>query len=205
MKAIEWVRFFSDQRARFRKSLFTVTELANVADASPAVMNVELGRLVKQGVICRWVPGRYGLPDGVTADELAASIDSDAYVTGAHVLAYHGYITQMPREIDCFTRRRHNRSRKRPGPLGTLVFVTVSPRVYAAPAESRMAGPEQAFCDLFYVSRRRGLDPRSLYTFRKLNQLAFTTNLLARYPQTVQQAVASLATSEPPEGTRTEA
>ena len=67
MKAIEWVRFFTGQRERHGKSVFTVAELANVASASPAVMNVELGRLVKRGVIRRWVPGRYGLPDSVTA------------------------------------------------------------------------------------------------------------------------------------------
>lgn len=192
MKAIEWVRYLSDQRERYSKNLFTVTELANVADASPAVINVELGRLVKQGVIRRWVPGRYGLPKGVTADALAAAIDSDAYVTGAYALAYHGFITQELQEIACFTRRRHNRSRTRPGPLGTLVFVTVSPRVYALPAEGRMAGPEQALCDLFYGLRRRALDPESLYTFRKLDQLHFTKDLLARYPQTVQQAVSEL-------------
>jgi hypothetical protein len=195
MKAIEWVRYLTDQRERYSKTLFTVTELANVADASPAVINVELGRLIKQGVVRRWVPGRYGLPEGVTAEALAAAIDCDAYVTGAYALAYHGYVTQAPREIECFTRRRHNRSRTRPGPLGTLVFVTVSPRVYALPAEGRMAGPEQAFCDLFSISRRRGLDPRTLFTFRKLEKLDFTTDLLDRYPQTVQHAVAGFTQS----------
>ena len=45
MKALEWVRFFSAQREEHGKSVFTVAELANVADTSPAVVNVELGRL----------------------------------------------------------------------------------------------------------------------------------------------------------------
>ena len=113
MKALEWMRFFTTQRNRYGKNVFTVAELANVAGSSPAVMNVELGRLVKQGVIRRWVPGRYGLPDGVTAAALVTAIDAGAYVTGAYALAAHGLITQVPLEIDCFTRRRHNRSRHR--------------------------------------------------------------------------------------------
>jgi len=56
MKAVEWVRFFTDQRASHGKSVFSVTELANVADASQAVINVQLGRLVRRGLIRRLVP-----------------------------------------------------------------------------------------------------------------------------------------------------
>lgn len=195
MKAIEWVRFFTGQRERHGKNVFTVAELANVASASPAVMNVELGRLVKRGVIRRWVPGRYGLPDGVTAAELANAIDSDAYVTGAYALACHGVITQAPREIDCFTRRRHNRSRRRRTPLGSLVFVCVSPRIHHLPEPGGMAAAEQALCDLLYLLRRRGLDPRSLYTFRNLDRMAMSPVLLARYPMTVQRAARSMLAS----------
>lgn len=189
MKALEWVRFFTAQREYHGKRVFTVTELANVADASLTVMNVELGRLVKQGVIRRWVPGRYGLPDGVTAAELATAIDSDAYVTGAYALAHHGFITQVPQEIECFTRRRHNRSRRRRTPLGTLVFVCVSPRIHDRPQSGGMAEAPQAVCDLVTSLRRRGLDPRSLYTFRNLAQIAIPPATLARYPMTVQRTV----------------
>ena len=192
MKAIEWLRFFADQRARHGKGVFTVTELANVANVSAAVLNVQLGRLVSKGLIRRWVPGRYGLPAGVTAEDLAAAIDADAYVTGAYALALQGFVTQQPREIDCFTRRRHNRSRRRNTPLGTLVFVCVGSRVHSRPADRRLAPPEQALCDLVYTSRRRGLDARSLYTFRKLEQLPMPSDLLARYPNTVQRTVGTL-------------
>ncbi len=58
MRAVEWIRFLTEQRARHGKGVFSVTELANVADVSPAAINVQLGRLVRQGVIRRWVPGR---------------------------------------------------------------------------------------------------------------------------------------------------
>ena len=192
MKAREWMRFFVEQRQRHGKRLFTVTELANVADASPATMNVELGRLVGQGVIRRWVAGRYGLPEGIAAADLAAAIDSQAYVTGAYALAHHGLITQQPREIDCFTLRRHNRSRRRPTPLGDFVFVCANRRLHSLPEGERLAPPEQAFCDLHFIMRRRSLDPQSLYTFRKLDRLVIPPQLLARYPGTVGRAVAAM-------------
>lgn len=192
MKAVEWVRFLTDQRHQHGKTVFSVAELANVADATPAVLNVQLGRLVRQGLIRRWVPGRYGLPDGVTAEDLAAAIDADAYVTGAYALSRQGIITQQPRGIDCFTRRRHNRSRRRTTPLGTLTFVCVSPRIHDLPADGGIASPAQALCDLVYLLRRQGLDAGSLYTFRKLDQVFVSPAVLARYPQTVQRAVAAL-------------
>jgi hypothetical protein len=197
MRAVEWVRFLGEQRARHGKGIFSVTELANVADVSPAVANVQLGRLVRQRVIRRWVPGRYGLPDGVTAEELARAIDSAAYVTGSYALARHGFITQQPREIECFTTRRHNRSRRRSTPLGTLVFVCVSPRIYANPPHGSMAPPEQALCDLVFMLRRRGLDPRSLYTFRGLDRLTIPADLHERYPRSVQRAVDALVDNRP--------
>lgn len=192
MKAVEWLTFFIDQRDRHAKGVFTVTELANVSNSSPTVAHVQLGRLVKKGLIRRWVPGRYGLPTGVAAEELAAAIDTDAYVTGAYALARQGFITQQTREIDCFTRRRHNRSRRRNSPLGTLVFVCVSPTIYTQPEARGLAPPEQALCDLCYVLHRRGLDPRSLYTFRKLDRLSIPPHVRCRYPRTVQRTIDTL-------------
>jgi hypothetical protein len=192
MRAVEWVRFLSDQKTRHGKGVFSVTELANVADVSPAVMNVQLGRLVRRGVIRRWVPGRYGLPDGVKPEELARAIDSAAYVTGSYALARHGLITQQPREIECFTTRRHNRSRRRSTPLGVLVFMCVNSRIYECPPHGTMAPPEQALCDLVYVLRRRALDPRSLYTFRGLEQFTIPPDVRERYPRSVQRVIDAL-------------
>lgn len=191
MKTTDWQKFFVQQQAEEGKRVFSVAELANAADASAAVINVALARLVRQGIIRRYVPGKYGLPDGVSAEDLVAAIDSDAYVTGAAALASKGFITQVPRVIECFTRRRHNRSRQRKSALGTLVFVCVSPKIHSQPT-SGLASPAQALCDLCYTSLRRGLDPRSLYTFRKLDSLNLPGELLGRYPRTVRDGVASV-------------
>jgi hypothetical protein len=72
------------------------------------------------------------------------------------------------------------------------VFVTVSPRLHTVPTEPGIAPPAQALCDLFYVARRRGLAPKSLYTFRKLDSLNLGSDLLARYPKTVQRDIEKL-------------
>ncbi len=188
MTAVEWMQFLLHQRSESGKRIFSVSELSNAAGMSAVVLNVQLGRLVRQGVLRRYVPGRYGLPDGVTPVDLVTSIDSDAYITAAAALARHGLITQMPRTIECLTRRRHNRSRSRPSPLGTLVFHCVSAKVHDRP-EQAVAHPAQAVCDLFYLAHRAGLEPRSLYTFRKLAAVVLPPGLLARYPKTVQADV----------------
>ena len=80
MKTIDSLRCLSRQQAEDGKRVFCVTELANIADTSAAVMNVELSRLVRRGVICRYMPGTYGLPEGVAVEDLVRAIDSDAYV-----------------------------------------------------------------------------------------------------------------------------
>lgn len=191
MKAIDWIRFFMRQRSESGKQIFSVTELANAAGLSAAVINVQLGRLVRQGAICRYVPGRYGLPDAAAAEDLVVSIDPDAYVTAAAAAARHGLITQVPQIVDCFTSRRHNRSRTRPSPLGTLVFRCVSAEIHDRP-DRAVAGPSQAICDLVYLAHRAGTEPRSLYTFRKLATVDMPAELLARYPKTVQADVRRL-------------
>ena len=155
------------------------------------MINVQLGRLARQGAICRYVPGRYGLPDVATAEDLVASIDPDAYVTAAAAAARHGLITQVPQIVDCFTSRRHNRSRTRQSPLGTLVFRCVSAAIHDRP-DRAVAGPAQAICDLVYLAHRAGSEPRSLYTFRKLASVDMPAELLARYPKTVQADVRRL-------------
>ena len=155
------------------------------------MLNVQFGWLVRQGVICRYVPGRYGLPDGVAAEDLVASIDPDAYATAASAAARHGLITQVSQVIECFTRRRHNRSGTRSSPLGRLVFRCVSAAIHDRP-EIAVAGSAQALCDLVYLAHRAGTDPRSMYTFRKLASVALPANLVDRYPKTVQADVVRL-------------
>jgi hypothetical protein len=194
MKTLEWLGFLREQRAKHGKLVFTVSELANAAQTSPRVLNVELSRLLKRGLIRRYAQGRYGAVGGVAPEDLLPLIDSSAYLTGFYALHRHNIVTQVPSELTCFTRRRHNRSRERLSPLGRFVFVCVSPGIYARPNQGLMAAPEQAFCDFFYLTRRQSLDAQALVTFRNLGRLngPRLDRILARYPKTVAEAVRRL-------------
>lgn len=194
MKALEWQRFLEHQRDRHRKTLFRVAELAHAAGRDRHALNVELARLVVRGVVTRYAPGVYGLPNVAAPESLVAILDDDAYLTGLYVLARHNLITQQPMELTCFTRRRHNRSARRETVLGSVVFVTVGGRVYARPEEGVLASPEQALCDFVYLMRRRGLDPAGAVTFRNLDRLSAKRMgmLLTHYPATVAATVNAL-------------
>ena len=184
MRALDWQGFFQQQRDEHRKVVFTTAELANVAQASPGVLNVALRRLVKQGVLARYAAGRYGLPGAVSPEDLVPTLDTSAYVTAMYSLYRHQIITQAPTEITCFTNRRHNRSRVRKTPFGRIVFVCVESAVYSTPRDGVMASGEQAFCDFIHVCRKRGVRASSLVTFRNMDRLdrQALAGILIRYP-----------------------
>jgi hypothetical protein len=194
MKARDWQRYLETVRKSHGKTVFTVTELANASGSRPHVLNVELERLCKQGIIIRYARGRYGLPDAVTPETLLPHLDAQAYITGAFALHRHNLITQMPVEITCFTNRRHNRSRIRMTPVGRFTFMCVQPPVYAPPTEGVLAGLEQALCDYIFLMRRRGVAPSSQVTFRGLHGLnaKCLQERAARYPKRAQQTLTEI-------------
>lgn len=165
------------------KILFTVTELANVAATSRNALNVELARLRRQGAIVKYAHGRYGLPNVVTPEMLLPAMDSRAYITGSYALHMHNVITQVPALITCFTDRRSPRARERATPVGRFVFTCVRSRVYAPPPGGMTASPAQALCDFVYVTRRQGVSPEGLVTFRGLAErlMPELDSILSRY------------------------
>lgn len=195
MTSNQWRCCFQDQYRLHGKTVFTVTELANICGSSPHVLSVQLQRLCTQQILVRYAQGRYGLPELVTPESLVTHLDCGAYITGAYALYRHNLITQLPVEITCFTNRRHNRSRIRPTPLGQFAFICVRPPVYFPPGEEPLASPEQALCDLVYIMRRKALDPPSLFTFRGLDHLdaASLSRILTRYPATVSQVLRDMS------------
>jgi len=199
MKARDWQRYLEAERKSHGKTVFTVTELANVSGSALHVLNVELNRLCKQGIIVRYARGQYGLPEAVTPEQLVPFLDGHAYITGAFALHRHNLITQMPVEITCFTNRRHNRSRVRTTPLGRFTFVCVQSPVYASPSDGVLAGPAQALCDYVFLMRRRGIAPISQVTFRGLHDLDTKAiqEQINRYPKSVQQTLAQLLRQMP--------
>lgn len=194
MKARDWQRFFDDQRRRHDKVLYTVTELANVSGASRNALNVELSRLITQGVVVRYAHGVYGPPADVAPEMLVACLDTRAYITGTHALLQHNLVTQVPARITCFTDRHISKGRERETPVGRFRFVCVRSCVYNLPPRGHMAGPEQALYDFVYLARREGVRAGSQLTFRRLDRL--DADELARtgkrYPATVRADVSAL-------------
>ena len=195
MRALAWQQYLDAQRRLHDKTVFTVTELANVSGSSPHVLNVQLDRLIKQGVIVRHARGCYGLPDAADVHTLLPCLDVGAYATACYALYRHNLVTQVPAEIICFSNRRQNRSRLRTTAAGRFCFMCIRPPIYAPPAQGILAPPEQALCDFVFVSRRRGLSAESLVTFTGLHRLDRTVlaDVLARYPRTVAHEVAIIS------------
>jgi len=197
MKTRTWQEFFAGQ-SKNGKILFTLTELANVAGVPRRIVNVEMTRLVKYGVVTRYSKGLYGrCGENVLPEQLLPCMDSHAYVTGVYALMRHGLATQVPTVITCFTTRRHYR-RVTQTMIGRIEFVCVKPPVYRH-AAGVIAGPEQALCDFVYMTLRRGVDPASILTLRRLQclQRVVLVRTVKRYPVTVRRKVAALATQEP--------
>ena len=194
MRANAWRKYLQKQRERHGKVLFTVTELANVACASPPALNVELARLRKQEIIVRYAHRLYGMPGVVSPQVLVTAIDSHAYITGHYALYGHQMVTQVPTTITCFTDRRSPRARERVTPVGRLVFVCVRSNVYLPVPTGAVAPPAQALCDYVYLLRRRGAKPEALVTFRNLARIQATDlpPILARYPVSVQKHIERL-------------
>jgi hypothetical protein len=194
MKAREWQKYLEEQHRLHDKVLFTVTELANVAATSRNSLNVELARLRRQGVIEKYAHGLYGLLNVITPVTLLPAIDSRAYITGHYALHMHNLITQVPARITCFTNRRSPRAQERVTPVGRFTYTCVRSRVYAPPAGGVLASPAQALCDFIYVTRRRGIMPTGLVTFRNLSDQVMPEldSILGRYPVAVQLHIRSL-------------
>jgi hypothetical protein len=194
VRADAWRKYLEDQRAKYGKVLFTLTELANVAGASPAALNVELARLRRQEIIVRYTHGLYGMPGAVSPQVLVPAIDSHAYLTGHYALYGYQTVTQMPVTMTCFTDRRSPRAQERVTSVGRLIFVCVRSSVYLPVPEAAIAPPAQSLCDYVYLSRRHGAEPEALVTFRNLARIRpeDLAPILGRYPVSVQKHVERL-------------
>lgn len=193
MRAMAWRDFLDGQLHDYGKRAFAVTELANVAGASPGAVNVELSRLCSRNVLARYAQGIYGLPGVVTERDMLPLLDPCAYITGHAALTAYGCATQVSGIVTCFTLRRARRS-KVDTPVGRFEFHSVKPPVYSPPADGVIASPEQALCDYVYLMRLRGVVPETVITFRRLEALSesLMKSILARYPRTTQQHVRRL-------------
>lgn len=194
MKAIDWQKMLQEQRDKYGKVIFTVTELSNVSSLNAKSLKVSLLRLVERGIIQHYTKGRYGMPGAVRIENLVPSIDPAAYITGMYALYQHQLITQAPTEISCFTNHRHNRSRVRVTPLGRIVFVCITGSTYSYPQGGVIVSPEQAVSDFVHLCRKKGVSPSDIVTFRNLHRLdsGLLQARMKKYPATVKRGIEQL-------------
>jgi len=121
MKTIEWQKTLEEYMVQGKK-LFTVAELANIANVSHHALNVELARLVKRHVLERYARGIYGLPKKVTPNELVRSLDTHAYITAFSALFQQGMVTQIPTVYTCFNRSAAQPFSSKANTFGTFRF-----------------------------------------------------------------------------------
>jgi hypothetical protein len=195
MKTLKWQNFFDEQRESSGKVVFSVGELAEAARTTLHVVNTELGRLVRRGVITRYAHGVYGANRGVVPEDLVPAVDDEAYVTAAYALFRRGMVGEAPGEVICFTNRRHNRG-DRETPAGRLRFRCVPPSIYAKTPKQVVASGEQALCDFAWLNVGEGKDPWLLVTLCQLDSLnpERLEKVLQRYPWRVRAAVRSIIT-----------
>jgi hypothetical protein len=171
--------------------VFSVAELANAAQTTLHVVNTELGRLVRRGLIARYAHGKCMAQRREWLRGYRGGSRPGAYITGFYALFRQHLVTQVPTEVTCFTNRRHNRRTDRITPAGRLRFICVRPGIYAKPVDQVLAPPEQALCDFVWLNLKDGVEPQSLVTFRNLNALSRRrlTKTLRRYPEQVRNTV----------------
>jgi hypothetical protein len=184
MTAVQWIRLLEKQYRDYNKSVYTVTELMAISGLKRNYLLNQLCSLVKRKVLIRYKYGLYGVID-CSPEQLLPYMDSSAYCTGHYALFKHGYVTQIPSTVTCFTKRHYGQNRIKSA--GGKRYEFFKPRTFNQTCQE-IASPEQALCDYVYFCRNRGLSFSSLVTFRKLSNLnrEKIKGILINYPKTVQ-------------------
>ena len=189
MRADAWRKYLEEQRVKYGKVLFTLTELANVACASRAALNVELARLRRQEIIVRYTHGLYGMPGAVSPQVLVPAIDWHAYLTGHYALYGYQMVTQMPVTMTCFTDRRSPRAQERVTSVGRLIFgVCVAVCTCRCPKrQSRLRHNRFATMFIFRVATEPNPRPWSRFEISR----GFDLRILRRFSGDIRLACSS--------------
>lgn len=150
MQYLEFQKAFSD---------FTVFSLADIRQAEPGFHRRRLNEWQEKGYIKKVIKGYYifsGL--AIKEDvlfEIANRIYSPSYISFEMALAYYGLIPESVYGITSASTRKTSHFRTA---IGDFIYRTIRPRLYFGfellknnGKLFRMASPEKAFIDLFYI------------------------------------------------------
>ncbi len=145
----------------FQKTVgpFTVFSLADIRQADPAFHRRRLNEWQEKGYIRKVIRGYYVFADRAFDEralfEIANRIYAPSYVSFEMALAYYGLIPESVYGITSAATRKTSHFKTT---IGVFVYRTIRPKLYFGfdflkdkEKVFRMASPEKAFLDLFYI------------------------------------------------------
>jgi predicted transcriptional regulator of viral defense system len=145
----------------FHKALknFTVFSLADIRQAEPGFHRRRLNDWQGKGYIRKLVRGHYIFSDLKLDEkvlfEIANRIYNPSYISFEMALSYYGLIPESVFGITSASTRKTNRFATK---VGDFLYRTIHPRLYFGfeivtnkEKSFKMASPEKAFLDLFYI------------------------------------------------------
>lgn len=170
MQYLEFQKVFSN---------FTVFSLADIRQADPGFHRRRLNEWQEKGYIKKVIKGYYifsGL--AIKEDvlfEIANRIYSPSYISFEMALAYYGLIPESIYGITSASTRKTSHFRTA---IGDFIYRTIRPRLYFGfellknnGKPFRIASPEKAFIDLFYI--KTGLREDAGFEGLRVNRKAF--------------------------------
>ncbi len=154
MTSLKLVQLLQKLAKDHHKRLFTLRDMAALADEPRTAAAMTLVRAAKKGLVGRvgnlWI----NLMDPPELLEVALALPSPSYLSFESALYHRGVLSQSPRgELTLATT---GRSRSLQTPLGSIRMIHLKPSLFFGFDERRGAFPEKAWLDLLYLRGRKG-------------------------------------------------
>jgi predicted transcriptional regulator of viral defense system len=139
-------------------SAFETRDISALLRVSPANASVLLSRLAGRGFVHRLARGRWSIGEQTNREQLAEQVaaPSPTYISLQSALFRHGLIEQVPEVLYAVTL---GRARKVRTPSGTVSLHRMPPALFGGfettADGAKVATPEKALFDLFYLSPSR--------------------------------------------------
>ncbi|MBU1923375.1 MAG: hypothetical protein KJ710_03815, partial [Candidatus Omnitrophica bacterium] len=138
---------------------FTVFSLADIRQADPAFYRRRLNEWQEKGYIRKVIKGYYVFADRALNEkvlfEIANRIYAPSYVSFEMALAYYGLIPESVYGVTSASTRKTSHFKT---PIGAFIYRTIRPKLYFGfdflrnhEKLFKMASPEKAFLDFFYI------------------------------------------------------
>jgi len=154
MKMVELTKILNGLSRDHGKKMFTLREMSILTGEGRPAVGMALLRAKREGLIARVVNIWVNMIDRPLLEELALEIRGLSYISFESALYRHGILSQSPR--GALTLATIQRPGRISTPLGEIVFIHISKRLFFGFDSSRLALPEKAYLDFLYMNIRKG-------------------------------------------------